>query len=568
MNRFFRTFFLCSFLAVTLSVSARAAEDTLKVGLYYGGSALFSANLQNYQGSGYYLGWFDEETRDFVEVGYLGQEKISMTADGTIYISGGTYYAGKPSHVEATVGGYHVQLEEVFTSFDEASYVAEQFDGGFVAYVGGDYRVRAGHFTAREDAEVAAATYATYAWQDRWGDMYAFRGQVVTPSATGVTITETTTDTILFEFDCSGAKSLGILPDGGRGEPLTWFKGYKWYGGFEYRRSTGGNINVINVVGVDDYVRGVLPYEMNNAWPMEALKAQAVVARTYALLQNKHYASYKFDVCNTTDCQVYLGANQATAATDQAALDTAGIVVTYGGVYAETTYYSSNGGASESAENVWTKAVPYLVGREDPYEATITIPNYTYTVTYTYSQLTTLLQSKNYSIGRVTSAYVSRSTPTGNVAAVTFRDSSGKTITITGEACRTVLSSSMFGEGKSVKSMHFTISGGGGGHYFVNGSGTLGGLDGLYAVSGGGDLGRLEEGETYVLTSSGMSLLEPADDGAPSADGITITGSGSGHNVGMSQYGAKAMAELGYTYEDILYFYYADIDLERVGRSQ
>ena len=137
-------------------------------------------------------------------------------------------------------------------------------------------------------------------------------------SATAVTVTVTTTSTILFQFDCSGAKSLGVVPDGGGGKALTWFRGYKWYGGFEYRRSTGGNLNVINVVDVDDYVKGVLPYEMSPAWPLEALKAQAVCARTYALLQTKHRDSYRFDVCTTTDCQVYQGANQASALTDRA----------------------------------------------------------------------------------------------------------------------------------------------------------------------------------------------------------------------------------------------------------
>ena len=67
------------------------------------------------------------------------------------------------------------------------------------------------------------------------------------------------------------------MPDGRGQEAVTWFKGYKWYGGFEYRRSTGGSINVINVVDIDDYVKGVLPYEMAPEWPLEALKAQHAI---------------------------------------------------------------------------------------------------------------------------------------------------------------------------------------------------------------------------------------------------------------------------------------------------
>ena len=546
MNKFLRTFFLCMLTAVTLTVSARAAEDTLRVGLNYGGSALYSANLQNFQGSGYYLGWFDESTRDFVQAGYLEEEKISMTADGTIYISGGSYYASRPGRVDATAGGYHFQLDEFFPTFEEARRTAERIGDAFPALINNQYRVRAGSFTSREEAEAAAATYATY----------GYTGAVSSPSATAVTVTVTTTSTILFQFDCSGAKSLGVVPDGGGGKALTWFRGYKWYGGFEYRRSTGGNLNVINVVDVDDYVKGVLPYEMSPAWPLEALKAQAVCARTYALLQTKHRDSYRFDVCTTTDCQVYQGANQASALTDRAVEETAGMAAMYGGKYAETYYYASNGGASESSENVWSMPLPYLVGKEDPYEGTISIPDYVYTMTYSYSQLSALLKSKGYSIGTVSSAYVSRTTPTGNVAEITFRDTVGKTVVITKEACRSVL---------ETKSMRFTISGGGsGGSWQVNPSGgALSSLSGAYTVTASG-VSAYEGGDAYVITASGVSRLQKPPAVSGSGSGITISGTGWGHGVGMSQYGAKAMAELGRTYEEILHFYFTGITIGSV----
>ncbi len=546
MNKFLRTFFLCMLTAVTLTVSARAAEDTLRVGLNYGGSALYSANLQNFQGSGYYLGWFDESTGDFVQAGYLEEEKISMTADGTIYISGGSYYASRPGRVDATAGGYHFQLDEFFPTFEEARRTAERIGDAFPALINNQYRVRAGSFTSREEAEAAAATYATY----------GYTGAVSSPSATAVTVTVTTTSTILFQFDCSGAKSLGVVPDGGGGKALTWFRGYKWYGGFEYRRSTGGNLNVINVVDVDDYVKGVLPYEMSPAWPLEALKAQAVCARTYALLQTKHRDSYRFDVCTTTDCQVYQGANQASALTDRAVEETAGLAAMYGGKYAETYYYASNGGASESSENVWSMPLPYLVGKEDPYEGTISIPDYVYTMTYSYSQLSALLKSKGYSIGTVSSAYVSRTTPTGNVAEITFRDTAGKTVVITKEACRSVL---------ETKSMRFTISGGGsGGSWQVNPSGgALSSLSGAYTVTASG-VSAYEGGDAYVITASGVSRLQKPPAVSGSGSGITISGTGWGHGVGMSQYGAKAMAELGRTYEEILHFYFTGITIGSV----
>ena len=568
MRKFFRTLLTCALLTVVLTVSAHAAGDTLKVGLYYGSDALFSANLQNYRGSGYQLGWFDEGSREFVAVASLTEEKISMTADGNIYISGGSYYRSKPSKLDSTVGGYHVQIDQSFAAFEEAKYVADQFRSGFVAYLGGEYVVRVSNFPTREEAEINAAAYTTYTWTDIYGSVHGFEGSVVSPSGTAVTITVTTTDKILFEFDCYGARSLGIMPVNWEGKALTWFKGYKWYGGFEYRRSTGGNISVINVVNSDDYVKGVLPYEMSPKWPLEALKAQAVCARTYAQWQSKH-DKYGFDVCRTTDCQVYNGTNQASSLTDQAAEETSGMVITYNGSLAETYYYSSNGGASENSENVWSAKLPYLRGKADPYEATISIPSYSYTQTYTFDQLTQVLNSKGYSIGQVKDVYVSATTEVGNVREVTFVGSN-KALKVTGEKCKTIFYTTLFGETKSLKSMRFTINGGtGSGQYYVNSGSTIPALSGIFTISGKGSINSYsgDSAGTYVITSAGVQAMESKGGASSnaSANSITITGTGSGHNVGMSQYGAKAMAEMGYDYTDILSFYFTGIDLERVG---
>ncbi len=453
MKKVFLTFFLCMLTAATLAVSARAAEDILKVGLYYGGSALPSADLQNYQGSGYDLGWFDGETREFYPLVHVDEEKLTIMA-----VSG------------------------------------------------------------------------------------------------GVQVTATETGAVL--FDCSGGRNLGIMPDGRGEKAQTWFKGFRWYGGFEFRPS-GGSVEVINVVPLEDYVKGVLPYEMSAQWPLEALKAQAVCARTYALWQTRH-DGLGFDVCNTTDCQVYQGTSLAGELSDRAVEETAGVAAVYGGKFAETYYCASNGGASESSENVWGGAQPYLVGKEDLYEGLTDIPDYSYTIQYSYAQLTSMLKEGGYTIGKVTSACVSKTTPTGNVAEVTFRDAAGRTVVLAKESCRWTL---------DTKSMRFAINGGdSAGSWFVNGgTDTLTGLDGVYAISGTGVTAALPAGGAYVITSSGTAPLSQSAASSGSKDGITITGTGWGHGVGMSQYGAKAMAEQGFTYEDILNFYFAGIILERAG---
>ena len=543
MKRKFLTLFIYVVLAFALTVFANASENIVKVGLYYNGSALESANLENKVGSGYLMGWFDEATRDFVSIGRLDDTAITVMVKC----------------------GYHVQIEDEFASFKEAKYVADQFRTGFVCYINNTYRVRVNTFSSKADAEVAAVTYTTYEWYDINGGVHPFVGFAASPSATEVTVINTNSKKLLFEFDCSGAKSLGILPNEGQEGTLTWFKGYMRRGGFEYRRSTGGNINVINVLRLEDYVKGVVPYEAFPSWPLETLKAQAVCARTYVLTQTKH-KSHKFDVCDNTHCQRYCGTNEATATTDQAVDETRGIVMTYDGKLATPYYYSSNGGASESAENVWKEPLPYIVGKEDPYEETISIPGYTYSEVYTFEQLTQLLRNKGYDIGEVCVVYVSKTTPTGNVAEVTFADTTGKTVQIQGYSCSQLLSTSMFGQKKSIRSIRYVITGGEtANNYYVNDASTgVNTVSGLYTISGNGTVESYTGGETYVITSSGTSLMEDKtqlEEGA----GVTVTGKGSGHNIGMSQYGAKAMALLGYTYEDILNFYFTNISLERIG---
>ena len=96
-------------------------------------------------------------------------------------------------------------------------------------------------------------------------------------------VSDTDSGSVLYT-SAAGADHIAIRPN----STLTWFKGYKWHGDFVYRRASNGSITVINYVGVEDYVKGVLPYEIDPDWPAEAQKAQAVCARSFALGTHKH----------------------------------------------------------------------------------------------------------------------------------------------------------------------------------------------------------------------------------------------------------------------------------------
>ncbi len=529
MKRYLLTGFFAALVVALLTMSAGAITgNTVKVGLYYGGSALASANLENAVGSGYSFGYFNS-SRTFVSLGSTAETKLTMT----------------PS------SGYRIQLSRKYSDFSSAASAAAAYTGAYPAYIAGGYYVRLGGYSSSSAAEAARQSLG-------------ISGTAVAAGTTGTLVKNTDTGGSIFEFDMQGLYNLGIQPSGQGNKTTTWFKGYRYYGGFEYARITGGNLDVMNVVNLEDYVKGVIPYEMNADWPSEALKAQAICARTYVCKTTKHLKTYGFDVCASTDCQVYHGMGRANANSDGAVDATAGMRLYYRGCLVDAVYFSSDGGATEDAKNVWGGTADYLIGKIDPYESTIPIPNYAYSITYTAAQMTAILRKNGYSIGTIRNAYVSQFTNVGNAYQVTFVDTSGKTLTVSGSKCRSALYSSAYG--KSIRSMRFKISGGTGetAGYYVNGaSSKLNSLNGIHMISGSGAVSAYSGGDPYVITSSGEAALSAASGsaGTASADSFVVSGTGYGHNVGMSQYGAYAMAKKGLSYKDILNFYYTNVTI-------
>jgi SpoIID/LytB domain protein len=128
----------------------------------------------------------------------------------------------------------------------------------------------------------------------------------------------------------------------------------------------GGKLRAINFVGLEQYLYGVISSEMPYTWHAEALKAQAVVARSFALAVRKTGA---FDLYPDTRSQMYLGLDHERSSTNAAVDATAGQVVLYAGKVAKTYFSSTSGGRTASAQDVWGTAVPYLVSVPDPYDS-------------------------------------------------------------------------------------------------------------------------------------------------------------------------------------------------------
>ncbi len=134
--------------------------------------------------------------------------------------------------------------------------------------------------------------------------------------------------------------------------------------------SGGASLNVVNALDLDKYVQGVIAGEMPSSWPLDALKVQAVAARSYALAGE--VKGHGFDLYDDTRSQVYGGIGDETAATNRAARTTADEVVLYNGAVATTYYSASSGGQTENVEFGFGggSPVPYLRGVDDPYDTT------------------------------------------------------------------------------------------------------------------------------------------------------------------------------------------------------
>ena len=536
--------------------------STLRIGLYYNTTALQSANLQNVSGfgSGFEFGYYDSN-RDFVSIGaWTYETEISMVMDRNMSwrpgVGGGAGEYQEGTDGTIVLGCFHIQIDAYYDTYEQAEAVAGQYYDSFVKYESGRFAVMTGQYKTRTGAEEAIINAG-------------MTGCSVNAGTTNtITIVRTGTNRILLEYDDNGRNQLGVRPMQAYGEkPETWFKGYRYCGGFQYARLNGALITVANYVNIEDYIRGILPYEMSNAWPLEALKAQACCARTYALAALNTHSAYGFDLCTTEHCQVYRGRGQANERTDLAVDETAGMYVTYNGTLCITYYASSNGGASENSENVWAEALPYLRGVVDPYEADVVskISNYYWTITYTPEQITQRLRSRGYNCSTIVSMVVGEFTPSGNVLKVVARDADGRSFTFNKrEELITAL---------GVPTQHFSIGKEAdvpNSIYVNDPAQALDSDSQLYAINSSGAAAAIPDGEVYAITGTGSIDAvsgEGGSTGSSSSNGMIngvfiINGSGRGHSLGMSQWGAYSMAEYhGKDFIEIIKFYYTGVDV-------
>ncbi len=286
---------------------------------------------------------------------------------------------------------------------------------------------------------------------------------------------------------------------------------------------------------IEDYLYGVVPYEMGSSAPLEALKAQAVAARTYTVRMMNVRSSWSYDVVDTTGDQTYNGTPTTETNCNTAVDATKGIVLKNGSAYTATYYSASNGGQTESIYNAWrTGGYSYLGVKDDPFD---------YANPYSVVKKTTVYADANSS-GNSASLISLLKTK-----AVSFLSRAGYSANTSNTMINTIKDitphTSMYASpSKLYTKMDFTLS-----------VGTYNASNVYVAVTTTVTCDIFDELES-LLGMSIQSLDNELWSVGQTTSGFEIQARRYGHGIGMSQRGAMYMGQLGYTYDEILGFYY------------
>jgi len=201
-----------------------------------------------------------------------------------------------------------------------------------------------------------------------------------------------------------------------------------------------GKLTAINEVALEDYVKGVVPSEMNPSWSFEALKAQAVAARTYALYRIRQNGKKDFDVVASTKDQVYKGRAGADGPAGRAVDETRDQVLVYRDEPINAVFSSTAAGPTEDAMNVWALDLPYLKGVECPFD--MNSPNYEWRTDVWLPLLEQQLRGEGFPVGVIAGLSPAAYTKAGRVSTVRILHSDGE-LYVKGEELRRVLGYTM-----------------------------------------------------------------------------------------------------------------------------
>ncbi|MDR1705363.1 MAG: SpoIID/LytB domain-containing protein [Clostridiales bacterium] len=478
---------------------------------------------------------FERGGQFYTECSLYSQNGFTAAADASFYSRVGTFYT------------YNEALARA------ASFRASGYGAAPCLVDAGQWTVYVGGYDTEQQAQSAAVNTG---------------GQLARPSGRLVKLSEGNGVIVMFD-------SASYYPQFIAMEGFVDLGDREYRGRMELMRS-GQNLTAVNVCGIEEYLYSVVPSEMPSHWHTEALKAQAAACRSYIIHRRGVHESAGYDLCDGTHCQLYLGAGSEKESATAAVNATRDVMLWYGGDVISAVYFSSSGGSTDSSENVWNSAEPFLRGVKEQRESDVKV----WTRAFSVADLNKALSAANAGIGSATGMYAAR-TENGRVQELVINGTAGQKV-LKKEEIRTFFQSL---PGGSLESRNFTINAPNGAiqsnQANVSVSATVSvqsgqapapsqqSITGLYLLGGGETVTAAPEALNIMSAAQAVAVqtTQPAE--KPSGSWANLTGDfvlyglGSGHGVGMSQHGAQGLAELGWTYDNILKFYYTGVEVRK-----
>jgi len=378
----------------------------------------------------------------------------------------------------------------------------------------------------------------------------------------------------LFSFDGNNYNTrIRIISENPKGLPLMNLEKAQYRGNFELYRLNGGNIILVNELKLEEYLYSVIPAEMPAGSPaqegerLEALKVQALTARTFAYNQVKasRYTKYDFDTDDSTATQVYGGYTKVSGAvgeyanSNKAVDQTIGRILLYDNMPATSIFYHSNdAGYKEESANVWKATIPYILSGPDEFTLRYGGKIKTWTGSFTGNSISTTISgyikgNAGIDVGTVEEIDVITRVASGRVTEMLVKGSETNFL-LKKELCRTALKldvSSQLFNFRTEDTINVLYSS------TTTSKSNL--SDRAAKILQGGYFTRKFIADTYGMVDTDGRIFERLKILPSDSQTITVDGKGTGHGLGMSQDGAMQMAKEGYNAKAIIDFYYPGV---------
>ncbi len=533
----FLVFLLMINIKTDIVYSSEQDSQYIRIGLKNCLESDYSVKLRS--DKGFSIGDFDHNYKEMfnIDFDYLFVRVDCYDANKTI--------ASDENTTSLNEKNYHIEIDKKFKKYSEAKEKSDNLkEEGFDAYpvLNEEFTIYIGDFKSKENAQEIKVEIENKLNEKTKIVKNIGNNIVIENINKEIMLLYNKNENLVFKPLCENEDLLLTQVEDKR------YRDYIMFNIFNNK------LIVINYITIQHYLYGVVPTEMSSNWPLEALKAQAVAARNYAFINMNKYDKFGYDLCDTYNSQVYGGYDSESIRSNKAVDSTLNKTIKYHNKLISAFYHASSGGHTENSENVWSAKLPYLRAIED--EFSIDSPHSNWKFNLSKSEISNKLKEQGFDIGLVMSIRPIKTSDSGRVIQLLIEGTKSKVILKNNDIRKVFgyynLKSTLFDINSDVDV------------YIMDScckNPVKKKISNISILSNDGKKYASRDSFSRNLSTS-LNKFFSITDGKNNTTISSIpneyvfSGQGWGHGLGMSQWGAKNMAELGYNYIDILEYYY------------